>query len=492
MINSTIQIFFILLSSFYLYQKLLNTDTYSRKQNLPCYMYFIMCPFVIYIFKKYILYFLQIPLLVVLFFIFIKLYTHTQSKLAFITTIISFGISFCFFTFSTVIVTLFLLYTELTLGNASWILIKLIIGVMQYLLAHLPFQLKRLKKGMPFLNELSLNNWGLFFSIGIILCVIVADTPDISYTYITITSLLLIFPLTFLLFSWWRAIITRNYRRKLQQFEIESLKNEITKRESEIAKLRENNDTLARIIHKDNKLIPAMELAVNTFLHNRNNLSSDELKKQGITLSQHLQTMSHDRQHILTEYQTCGQPLPTTGMCAVDAVLSLMQQKAAQKHINFEVSICDNIKTIAALAISEKDLSHLLADLIENALIAVTDAPVKKILVKFGQLQNSFIVEVSDSGKQFQTEIFQDFGLKSHTTYDGKGGSGIGLMDIWTLKKQYLASLVISEYNSPEYSYSKQISIIFDKKKHYIIQTYRKEDIQHIQLRGDLYISSHY
>ena len=117
---------------------------------------------------------------------------------------------------------------------------------------------------------------------------------------------------------------------------------------------------------------------------------------------------------------------------------------------------------------------------------------VKKILVKFGQLQNSFIVEVSDSGKQFQTEIFQDFGLKPHTTYDGKGGSGIGLMDIWKLKKQYKASLVISEYDSPAYSYSKRISIIFDKKKHYIIQTYRKKDIQRIQIRGDLYIFSHY
>ena len=100
--------------------------------------------------------------------------------------------------------------------------------------------------------------------------------------------------------------------------------------------------------------------------------------------------------------------------------------------------------------------------MIENALIAVTDTPVKKILVKFGQLQNSFIVEVSDSGKQFQTEIFQDFGLKPHTTYDGKGGSGIGLMDIWKLKK------------------------------HYIIQTYQKKDIQRIQIRGDLYIFSHY
>ena len=49
---------------------------------------------------------------------------------------------------------------------------------------------------------------------------------------------------------------------------------------------------------------------------------------------------------------------------------------------------------------------------------------------------NHLSVEISDNGQPFLPEIFQDFGLKAHTTHAGNGGSGIGLMDIWKLKKK--------------------------------------------------------
>lgn len=313
-----------------------------------------------------------------------------------ITTVIALGISLCSFTFSAVIMTLFLLCTALTPENHFWILIKLVIGIMQYLLVHLPFQLKRLKKGMPFLYELNFNNIGCLLSMCIIICVIIISTPYTIHTYITISCLLLIFPCALLLISWWRAIITRNYHRKLQQFEMQKLKNELVQKEQEITRLLENNNALAQIIHRDNKLIPAMELAVNTFLQNRNTLSPQQLKEQGLALAAHLQTMSQERKFNLTEYQTNGQP--------------------------------------------------------------------------------------------FLPEFFQDFGLKAHTTHAGNGGSGIGLMGIWKLKKKYRASLVITEYAPGTYSYTKQISLIFDAKKHYIIQTYRKHELGQIRFRDDLYI----
>ena len=141
-----------------------------------------------------------------------------------ITTVIALGISLCSFTFSAVIITLFLLCTGLTPENDFWILIKLVIGIMLYVLVHLPFQLKRLKKGMPFLYELNFNNAGFFLSICIIICVIIICTPYTLHTYIIMSSLFLIFPCALLLISWWRAIITRNYLRKLQQFEMQKLK----------------------------------------------------------------------------------------------------------------------------------------------------------------------------------------------------------------------------------------------------------------------------
>lgn len=396
MIQSCIQIFFILLSCFYLYHKLLNIEKRPFNIELYCYIYFAGCSCLLYSISKNIYYIVYFPALIILFFVFIKIYTHTNYKTALITTVIALGISLCSFTFSAVIMTLFLLCTGLTPENHFWILIKLVIGIMQYVLVHLPFQLKRLKKGMPFLYELNFNNIGCLLSMCIIICVIIISTPYTIHTYITISCLFLIFPCALLLISWWRAIITRNYRRKLQQFEMQQLKNELVQKEQEITRLLENNKALAQIIHRDNKLIPAMELAVNTFLQNQNTLSPQQLKEQGLALAAHLQTMSQERKFNLTEYQTNGQP--------------------------------------------------------------------------------------------FLPEIFQDFGLKAHTTHAGNGGSGIGLMDIWKLKKKYRASLVITEYAPGTYSYTKQISLIFDAKKHYIIQTYRRRELGQIRFRDDLYI----
>lgn len=488
MIESCIQIFFILLSCFYSYHKLLNIKKRPFNVEVYCYIYFAVCSCLLWLISKNIYYIFYYPALIILFFVFIRLYTQTHYKTALITTVIALGISLCAFTLSAVIMTLFLLCTGLTPENHFWILIKLVIGIMQYLLVHLPFQLKRLKKGMPFLYELNFNNIGCLLSMCIIICVIIISTPYTIHTYITISCLLLIFPCALLLISWWRAIITRNYRRKLQQFEMQKLKNELVQKEQEITRLLENNKALAQIIHRDNKLIPAMELAVNTFLQNRNTLSPQQLKEQGLALAAHLQEMTKERQFILNDYQTDGQPLAATGICAVDAVLQLMQQRALQEQISYTLRIAENIKNTAMQSLSEEDFSHLLADLIENAFIAMSDVPDKKILISLGQMGNHLSVEISDNGQPFLPEIFQDFGLKAHTTHAGNGGSGIGLMDIWKLKKKYRASLVITEYAPGTYSYTKQISLIFDAKKHYIIQTYRKHELGQIRFRDDLYI----
>ena len=389
--------FFILICCFYCYCKILNlNDLFFRLRILftfsalalacaLCFIHFIVYPIAMFF-------------ILLTFYIFITLFTKTNWHTSLNAAIISIAMSLVSFTISSFIFStlVFLMYSYIDINNL--VVIKLLNGFLQYFMIHIPFQFKRMKKGMPFLYELQLNNIGTCISLLILICYIAAsisNTSDNNYLPFII-PLLLIFPCALLLISWWRAIITRNYRRKLQQFEMQKLKNELVQKEQEITRLLENNKALAQIIHRDNKLIPAMELAVNTFLQNRNTLSPQQLKEQGLTLAAHLQTMSQERKFNLTEYQTNGQP--------------------------------------------------------------------------------------------FLPEIFQDFGLKAHTTHAGNGGSGIGLMDIWKLKKKYRASLVITEYAPGTYSYTKQISLIFDAKKHYIIQTYRRRELGQIRFRDDLYI----
>ena len=389
--------FFILMFCFYFYCKILNlNDLFFRLRILftfsalalacaLCFIHFIVYPIAMFF-------------ILLTFYIFITLFTKTNWHTSLNAAIISIAMSLVSFTISSFIFStlVFLMYSYIDINNL--VVIKLLNGFLQYFMIHIPFQFKRMKKGMPFLYDLQLNNIGTCISLLILICYIAAsisNTSDNNYLPFII-PLFLIFPCALLLISWWRAIITSNYRRKLQQFEMQKLKNELVQKEQEITRLLENNKALAQIIHRDNKLIPAMELAVNTFLQNQNALSPQQLKEQGLALAAHLQTMSQERKFNLTEYQTNGQPL--------------------------------------------------------------------------------------------SPEIFQDFGLKAHTTHAGNGGSGIGLMDIWKLKKKYRASLVITEYAPGTYSYTKQISLIFDAKKHYIIQTYRRRELGQIRFRDDLYI----
>lgn len=389
--------FFILMCCFYCYCKILNlNDLFFRLRILftfsalalacaLCFIHFIVYPIAMFF-------------ILLTFYIFITLFTKTNWHTSLNAAIISIAMSLVSFTISSFIFStlVFLMYSYIDINNL--VVIKLLNGFLQYFMIHIPFQFKRMKKGMPFLYDLQLNNIGTCISLLILICYIAAsisNTSDNNYLPFII-PLFLIFPCALLLISWWRAIITSNYRRKLQQFEMQKLKNELVQKEQEITRLLENNKALAQIIHRDNKLIPAMELAVNTFLQNQNALSPQQLKDQGLALAAHLQTMSQERKFNLTEYQTNGQP--------------------------------------------------------------------------------------------FLPEFFQDFGLKAHTTHAGNGGSGIGLMDIWKLKKKYRASLVITEYAPGTYSYTKQISLIFDAKKHYIIQTYRRRELGQIRFRDDLYI----
>lgn len=389
--------FFILMCCFYCYCKILNlNDLFFRLRILftfsalalacaLCFIHFIVYPIAMFF-------------ILLTFYIFITLFTKTNWHTSLNAAIISIAMSLVSFTISSFIFStlVFFMYSYINVNNL--VIIKLLNGFLQYFIIHIPFQFRRLKKGMPFLYELQLNNIGTCISLLILICYITAsisNTTENNYLPFII-PLFLIFPCALLLISWWRAIITRNYRRKLQQFEMQKLKNELVQKEQEISRLLENNKALAQIIHRDNKLIPAMELAVNTFLQNQNTLSPQQLKEQGLALAAHLQTMSQERKFNLTEYQTNGQP--------------------------------------------------------------------------------------------FLPEFFQDFGLKAHTTHAGNGGSGIGLMDIWKLKKKYRASLVITEYAPGTYSYTKQISLIFDAKKHYIIQTYRRRELGQIRFRDDLYI----
>lgn len=267
------------------------------------------------------------------------------------------------------------------------------------------------------------------------------------------------------------------------------MEDELNNKLLEIETLKVDNERLAKLIHKDNKLIPAMHMAVTDFLENIDKLPTEELLVHGQELSAQLHKMAADRQGILNEAQSKTNDLPLTGIHTVDGVLSYMETCATKENITYKLHIDENIKELIISSISEENLCHLLSDLIENAIIATRYSKnSKQIKIHLGTLKNSLLLEISDSGKEFDIETYQHFGYEKHTTHAEHGGSGIGLMDIWKIKKHNKISLQIYEYLPDSNAYTKKISLVFDRKNHFLMQTYRYKEIISSLTRADLYV----
>ena len=426
-------------------------------------------------------------------FLFLSIFLHRKYKFSFIAITLSFTINYIFLIFSCIITSVFLLIIYYTNGEIPYSKMDIPTGILQLTLLYLLFQNKRLKNGI---NSILKSNFVYFiFSISILFTLLLTVISTIKeFTSLTTQKIsigILLF-LSFTLLYYWRHRITQTYREKLRLANEKSLEDEIATLKAEITTLQADNQHLKQIVHKDNKLVPAMEATVMDFLQSSGTLSAEELSARGNELSTSLHEMALQRKGILTSLSpnTCG--LPISGIHTVDGLLAYMEKRAKESNINYRVKIDDNIKDLISVAISEEDLRHLLSDLIENALIATrySDSP-GKISIHLGNLQNRFLLEISDSGIPFTSETYQHFGHEQHTTHTEDGGSGIGLMDIWKIKKKYRASLQIYEHQPSTDIFSKKISFVFDRKNHFLIQTYRDKELQSELTRGDIHIFSY-
>ncbi len=487
MILTIIKQFFIIYSSFYLYNKLLNLEYRHKLTKFLLVPISLVIAYAHYVLVTFIPSF-AIAFTILLFYFFVLSLTTVNYKIAFVTTMIAFNLNYLVFSIFVLMVGSIFYGLSLSQDEIGLISIMAISGILTYLAVHIPFLFKRFKKGMRFLYQTFIINSGLLISLITLTYFTFARLREFPGDSIAFLQLLSIFLLGFLLLFWWKNQITKSYIEKLRKAELESLRQELTEKNHEIEKLRENNDALAHIIHRDNKLIPSMEHAVCEFLDNKDSLSVDELAKKGEALAKELTEMAASRTGILYDYQAHGQHIPITGVCSVDALLSYMQKKAFSAGITFQVGISADLTAFTTSVVTPEDLSHLLSDLIENAIHAVKDCPDRNIQLHIHNISGNYTVEISDTGVPFPIEILQGYGIEQQTSHADDGGSGIGLMDIWNLKKKYRASMHIQEFDASSDTWCKKISVIFDSKNHYLIQTYRPEQILMTLKRSDLYV----
>lgn len=391
-----------------------------------------------------------------------KIIYKLEASISITATIISYGISyllyFCGAAFSLII--------EIVIGNPRITKINLhsviIDGCVQVLLAILLFRIKRLQHGFPFLSDSRYGDLGVYLSTTILIAAsFLGLRADSKFITAILCSLLLVCAIV--LWFWWKNRMAKEYMEQLRQRERQELESIILSKNDEIAMLKKENETFSKIIHKDNKLIPAMELAVKEALCAvaHNNDPTERILRAEKVLAQ-LETVSAERTGIVSNYEHADIRLPSTGVLTFDALFSYILHKASAKDVSLELDFDETVNELIPSVISQEDASTLLADLLENAIIAAGENEQNRcVRVEFGKKDTCPCIYISDTGGPFPDEVKQNWGIQHVTTHADSGGSGIGMMTTYEICKRYHASFLVEDLGSNSV-YTKCVSVCFD------------------------------
>lgn len=477
---SCVKSFFLIAGTILLYKKLLSLPV-PAKRSVPfdiCYS--LMLSFIIGA-TEYYLPTLRVAMIVIIISGFVMLHYKQPFKIAIVTTVISASLSYVAYVISGSLAYPVKQYIEQIAKNTtvSTLIALMWTGIWQLLLIRIPFSVRRLKKGMPFLRNKRFTDIGVV--IGII--VICASAWGINRGSLPayVGSVLVC---GMLLFLWWYDQLKAMYQEKYRATREESLESEITRLQKEHEELVHKNYELSRIIHSDNKLLPALVMELKQILES--SVFEDEQAERKVrdTVT-YVESFDVIRRGVFTAYDTTHMNLVKTGVTAVDVIVRYMAQRAANQGARFNFTVMGSVKYLTDHIIPENDLSTLLADLLENALIAVKDTSQKDVLLSINIVENSYLLEVYDSGIAFQPDTIRHMGLERTTTHEANGGSGIGLMTAFEIIRACGASFILDETIDNEL-YTKGISIRFDNRSQTRIISNRTEVLNLSKDRTDI------
>jgi signal transduction histidine kinase len=474
-LESYIKYFGIAICTFYVYFKILKQE--CTKKDISFYLlvtssFPVLTCEILFNLKTFI-----IPTQILISLIYFALHTKAKLSLSITTTMISFGISYIFYYVAVFVIGAIFSFNGVKYTYVNNIYAKLCVAGIQYLLSYLLFKIRRLKSGMPFLINKADGRIGLLISFALIACFICSSNAGSPTSYLFTIPILFVVLGSVGIFVWWKNRLTKNYLKKLKNNEFQELQNALQKQKEEIRRLKQHNDALAKIIHKDNKLIPTMELAVREYLGQRNSPDALGMQQKGHALLKELQAISSERSGVIKDYQHCHVKVPTTGVFPIDSLLQYMCCKAQAAGIQLKLTLLASMKYLTENIIPSSDLRTILADLIENAVIAIksSNSSNKKILVSLGIINQFYEMDIYDSGIPFESETIRHLGQKNNTTHADAGGSGIGLVTVLEILERYNASFCIEQIQNTHNIFTKKISIKFDNFNERIFKTDNNE-----------------
>ena len=209
---------------------------------------------------------------------------------------------------------------------------------------------------------------------------------------------------------------------------------------AERERLAEQNSELAKIIHRDNKLLPAMELSVRSLLERY----PDD--KQAKELLQGLNKLFAERANAVESFRSEATILQTSGDVTIDSVLGFLNAKAADYKVEFTAEAEEGAVEFFREQFKElTDFNAILCDLGENALIAARHAENGKVKAVLDYAGGIATLKLYDNGAPFDEKVIAEMGRTEITTHKNDGGSGIGLVTAFKILKKYSASICIDE-----------------------------------------------
>lgn len=409
-----------------------------------------------------------------IFMMLVIIYIHTSLaykrtfQLTLSTSLISMGICYILFYIS-IIITSFMLTIITSKSQITptlqliHLILSLIIEIFIYIFL---FNIQRFKSGMPFLYSKISNSIGIIVAccILIISSLLTALQPSSStYGWILFASLLF----GFILFIWWRKQLTNLYIKR-------SYQNELNRITTEVDNLRHENERLGAIVHKDNKLIPAMIMTIENVLQSHNLTTANSNKDLDEVLLT-LEKLANERSALTITQLSTKCNIPTSNIARLDIMLKYMYQKANSLNIKLSVDFHININEILTDHVTEDVLVTIVADLLDNAIIATKlSSTNKEIYIDFNKENSHYCINIFDTGIPFEPYTIKYAGIKKASTHLDTGGSGIGLMSTFTYLRHFGGSFVIDETINIS-QYTKKVSIVMDYLTGFRIYSYRNE-----------------
>ena len=480
MLESYLKYYIFLIIIFFSFGRMLNQKL-SIKQAFPHLFTFSISNLLIYFTRIYFPY-LTLFMLLVIVIIHTSIAYNRTFQLTIATSLMSIGLCYFIFLLSTIITSLTLTIIKPT-SNITAILqfihliSSLIIEVFMYIFL---FNVQRFKKGMPFLYSKISNTIGII----VVSCILLIsssytalDRSSSTYGWIIFASLLF----GLILFIWWRKQLTNLYVKR-------SYQNELTRITAELDNLRQENERLGAIVHKDNKLIPAMIMSVQNALSSQV-LTNDTPNEKLHELLSTLEKLTNERSSLTIAQLSTKCNIPTSNIARLDMMIRYMQQKAHSLNIKLSVDFHTNINEMLTDYFTEDVLVTIVADLIDNAIIATKlSTENKEIYIDFNKENNHYNINVYDTGIPFEASTIRYAGIKKASTHLDTGGSGIGLMATFSSLRECGGSFVIDETINIS-PYTKKVSIVMDYLNEFRVYSNRNEILTLVHSNPNIHIN---